>query len=108
MATTTPTNFPQISGVDFWKHCALQFPGEHDWLVSMVRAFRDGKADFFYIDDRRKKFQLEAPAFAESLGLLTFEEKGSDEDQYTAWEYRPTDLRKKVFLDSAAPNEYIT
>ncbi len=101
-----PTGFPAIQTPNFWEQCRTLFPKEHDYLVSFVKALRDGKADYIYIDDRRKELQIKAATFAEEHGLLSFEEKGSDEAQYTRWEYRPTELGKRLFLDPNAPNKY--
>jgi len=100
------SNFPICQTIDFWNLCKQHFPQEYDWLVSLVRAFREKKADCIYIDDRRKRFQIQATAFAKNLKLLSFDEKGSDEQQYTAWEYRLTELGKRVLLDVNAPSDY--
>lgn len=88
--------------------CREKFPKEYNWLVSLVRGFRDGGADFIIVDDRRQRFQIEATGFAEKLGLVTFKETGSDEAQYTAWEFRLTELGKTVILDKNAPGKYLT
>lgn len=79
----------------------------HNYLVSLVRAFRDGKADFILIDSRRQQFQIEAAEYGLAEGLLSFEEKGSDIEQYTAYIYRLTTYGKEVILDEKAPNKYI-
>jgi hypothetical protein len=84
---------------------------EHDphynFLVSLVRAFRDGNADFIRIDDKRAQFQIEAAEYGRSEGLLSFQETGDDESQYTAWIYRLTEDGKKIILDADAPNKYV-
>lgn len=84
---------------------------EHDphynFLVSLVRAFRDGKADFIRIDDRRMQHQIESAEYGRGAGLLSFQEIGDDESQYTAWIYRLTEDGKKIILDTEAPNKYI-
>lgn len=79
----------------------------HNYLVSLVRAFRDGKADFILIDSRRQQFQIESAEYGLAEGLLYFEEKGSDIEQYTAYTYRLTAYGKEVILDEKAPNKYI-
>lgn len=79
----------------------------YNYLVSLVRAFRDGGADFIIIDSRRQQFQIQAAEYALSEGLLSFEELGSDEAQYTEWRYRLTPLGKKLILSPEAPNQYI-
>jgi len=79
----------------------------YNYLVSLVRAFRDGKADFILIDSRRQEFQIKAAEYGLSEGLLSFEEQGSDESQYTAWIYRLTDEGKKLILDPKSPNQYV-
>lgn len=79
----------------------------YNYLVSLVRAFRDGKADFILIDSRRQEFQIKSAEYGLSEGLLSFEEQGSDEEQYTAWIYRLTDEGKKLILDPKSPNQYV-
>lgn len=95
-----------VKSRDFWSVCRQRFPTEHDWLVSLVRAFRDGRADFVIIDSRRQKLQIEAATLAESLGLLSCTEQ--DDGQCTAWKYRLTDLGKTVIMDAGAPATYLT
>lgn len=79
----------------------------YNYLVSLVRAFRDGKADFIFIDSRRQEFQIKSAEYGLSEGLLSFEEQGSDEAQYTVWIYRLTDEGKKLILDPKSPNQYV-
>jgi hypothetical protein len=86
---------------------SYQHNPHYNYLVSLVRAFRDGAADFIVIDSRHKNFQIQAAEYGVSEGLLSFEELGSDEAQYTEWRYRLTPLGKQLILDPQSPNQYI-
>jgi hypothetical protein len=80
---------------------------ETNYLVSLVRAFRDNKAPCIVIDSKHQRFQIQAAEYGLREGLLDFKEEGSDYQQYTAWVYKLTALGRKVILDPKAPNEYI-
>jgi hypothetical protein len=99
----------QMSNEDLramWEKLRVTQPEQYDYLVSLVRAFRDGGADYIIVDDRRMKHRIEAAAVACELGLLVEEEVGSDEQQYTAYHYRLTPMGAALLLHSTAPNEY--
>ncbi len=94
-----------IPSLDFWTTCQQNFPNEHDWLVSLVRAFRSGSADFIIIDDRRMRSQIEGAVFACAIGLLV-EGSGYCDEQYTARHFRLTELGRHVLLDIKAHDTY--
>lgn len=85
----------------------MENPKYYNYLVSLVRAFRDGKADFISIVSRRNLFQIEAAEYGLSKKWLSFEELSSYIEQSTEWRYRLTADGKKVILDDNAPNQYV-
>jgi len=108
MPGTEIAYLPEIQNVDFWTVCATHFPQEHDWLVSLVRAFRVNRVDFIIINRVDQEFQIQAASLGRSLGLLDFTEIDSEREQYTEWRYRLTELGQRVILDPRAPSLYIT
>lgn len=95
-----------LSEGTFWEICRERFIEEHDYLVALVRAFRDGSADFIAINSRRQQYQIKATDLASSLNFLFFEEREFYNDQYTEWRFRLTDLGRRIILSSSAPNQY--
>jgi hypothetical protein len=91
---------------DFWQICRERFPQEYNWLVALVRAFRNGGADYIAITSRKQEFQAHSATLGERLGLLRFEEIELDE-QYVEWQYRLTDLGRGVLLDPTAHARYL-
>lgn len=79
----------------------------YNYLVSLVRAFRDNAYPSILIDSKRQKFQGEAAEYGLREGLLTCEEVGSDESQYTGFIYKLTKEGEKLILDPKSPNQYI-
>lgn len=94
---------------EFWRWLREHHRKEFNWLVSLVRAFRNcpqhkrGDA-YIWIDNRRQRYQIESAEFARAYGLL--ERHKRESEQCTVWRYYPTDLGWRVFCDPNAPCEY--
>jgi hypothetical protein len=88
-----------------WDRLERELPVYHDYMVSFVRAFRDGKADFIEIYSRNQSFQLLATALAEELKFVTSELKELD-SQSSVLIVRPTALGWQFFQHSKSHNFY--
>ena len=88
----------------FWETLKRDYTEEYDWLVSLVRGFRNHNAPYVFVDSRRQRHQIESAQFATTYGLL--KEEILEGDQYSQWRYYLTDLGERVLKSRNAPDKY--
>lgn len=90
----------------FWDDIEEKYPLEHDYLVALVRAFRDHKCDYVIINSRRQEYQYKSATFGLECKLLYAQEIDDYEDQYTELRFRLTELGKLIILHPESHNKY--
>lgn len=70
---------------------------EQEYEASLRRAFVDNRCDYVFVDSKHERYLIACASFGQDKGWLSFEELGSDEQQYTQWRYRLTEAGRKHF-----------